>query len=226
MAKKTGAELAGEKQATGTIIAAAIGAFTLLLVTIIGLIWSRPTNDIDRQDFSQNAEPGGQNIRIDDSSNNEITIIQGSVAPLKELQTKPPLPPPENIPSRESSGIPLLTDADRQSPSYMMSVVEILNNTELPIRVDYGIEPNAKSLPSSSMSTLNHIMTEEILPGESIEDEREFFGGPVHLYVFSDGQWYPSNKWFDMKIVAKRKLVVFKDKESFSFRLSFGTSQE
>jgi len=231
MVRKTGTERAADTQASSTITAAKIACVAVIVAALIAgaFAWlnnsSSPKTGVENKDSLQQENSEGQNIQIGDAPNSNINIYQGSASPKKNPQTTPPERPPENIPTRESFGIPLLTDNDRDSPNYKMSIVEIHNSSDVPIKVAYSVEANPESLPASSVSKLNHILTEEILPGEILEDDRKYFGGPVHLSVHSNGKWFPSNNWFDMKVIAKRVLLISKEKESFSFHLNLGENQ-
>jgi len=110
-------------------------------------------------------------------------------------------------------------------PFYLKTIVEIHNNTEVPIRIAYSIVPLKNSVPDSNMSIYAHIVTEEILPGEFLEDEREHFGGPVHISVLSKNKWFPTNEWVDLKIVARREVEITRNKDSFICRVSFGKEE-
>jgi len=136
MAKKSGIEVAAEKQASTAIIVAIIGAFAIIIAAIISglVLWLKddtpPGTEKNELQSSVQAKNGGQSVNLQDSSNNTINISQGLPTQTVESPTQLPPIPPENFPSRGSFGLTLLTEGDRKSSFYGSSPETVGKNQQ------------------------------------------------------------------------------------------------
>ncbi len=112
--------------------------------------------------------------------------------------------PPEDIPSLDPELDPV-SGIDRKRPEFQRSTISIVNNSDSTIILAYTYTPQSDG---RERSIYGHRESSVVHPGETVEDIEESFGGPYHISIFVDGVWTKMDRWYDLKIVQNRQVVV------------------